>query len=75
MSGYAKMYFVYAAYMADEATVNINLRLGVKELEAIDEARPSTVPRTHWIRGAIRQRLGLWERDDARGRGDSGRED
>jgi hypothetical protein len=46
--------------MGEEATKQINLRLGEKELTAIDETRPSTVPRTWWIRGAIRQRLG-WQ--------------
>ncbi len=37
--------------------VNINLRLSRAELEAVDRLRPSTVPRTHWIRGAVRLRL------------------
>ena len=41
-----------------EEVVQINLRLGRAELEALDRARPSTTPRTLWIRGAIRQRLG-----------------
>ncbi len=41
-----------------EPTVQINLRLAQKELDAIDEARSSTVPRTWWIRGAVRERLG-----------------
>jgi len=39
--------------------VSINLRLAPAELEAIDKARPANVPRTWWIRGAIRQRLGM----------------
>jgi hypothetical protein len=52
--------------MAKEATKQVNLRLGEKELAAIDEIRPSTVPRTWWIRGAIRQRLGWQTPDDER---------
>ena len=46
--------------MSDERpTVQVNLRLSRAELEAVDRVRPATVPRTHWIRGAVRLRLGL----------------
>ena len=37
--------------------VPINLRLGQEDVRAIDKARSSTTPRTHWIRTAIRERL------------------
>lgn len=44
--------------LAPVPLVSVNLRLDESELAAIDRARPATVPRTWWIRGAIQQRLG-----------------
>ncbi len=48
-----------------EEMIQINLRLGRQELDALDAARPSTTPRTLWIRGAIRKRLG-WNGAESR---------